>query len=298
MTDDPGIAHDQASAGISADLRRREFGAFLRSRRERLTPDQVGLPNGGRRRTPGLRREEVAQLASIGVTWYTWLEQGRNINASVDVLEAVARSLQLDRSERVHLFTLAGATPDAGSADESYAVSAPVLAILDQLVPFPAAVQNARFDLLAYNQAYGRMIIDLDELPPEERNTIWLLSTYPEYRSAVVGWEAGLARAVATFRSAYGEHVGDPAWKYLVRRLLDASPEFRAGWQRHDVAVPAQGFKRLVNARVGLLQFDYTSLWVCQRRDIRMLTYTPSDDETRRRLELLRVPDPRPAQVG
>jgi transcriptional regulator with XRE-family HTH domain len=271
------------------DLRRRELAAFLRSRRERIAPDQVGLPPGGRRRTPGLRREEVAQLAGVGVTWYTWLEQGRDIHASPEVIEAIARTLQLDHTERVHLLTLAGAPVEATGPDGGYAVPASVRAILEQLEPVPASVQNARYDLLAYNATYARMVIDIDAVPPEDRNSLWLLATHPAYREAIVDWERGLARLVATFRGSYAEHVGDPAWKALLRRLKDASPEFRELWDRHDVAMPERGFKRLVNAREGLLQFEYTNLWLCQRRNIRLTVYTPQDEDTRARLERIRA---------
>src|SRR5689334_4829157 len=156
-------------AGASdAQQRRRELAAFLRSRRERLTPAEVGLPAGGRRRTPGLRREEVASLAGVGMSWYTWLEQGRDINASEQVLESIARTLLLDPHERAHLFTLAGvAVP--GQAADSQVVSAEIRAVLDQLHPFPAFVTNGRYDLLAYNRAYTVLIGDLDALPFQDR---------------------------------------------------------------------------------------------------------------------------------
>ncbi|HEY6424958.1 MAG TPA: helix-turn-helix transcriptional regulator [Pseudonocardiaceae bacterium] len=278
----------QSDARTPDRLRRRELAGFLRSRRERLAPDQLGLPNGGRRRTPGLRREEVAQLAGVGVTWYTWLEQGRDINASTEVLEAIARTLLLDRHERMHLFTLAGLTVDPSTNNDCYAVAPPVHSMLQQLLPFPAAVQNAKYDLLAYNATYGRLIVDLDALAPEDRNSMWLLFTHPAYRDALVDWEAGVTRMVATFRGAYGDHVGDPDWKRLVRRLRESSATFRALWDTHDVAVPERGFKRIVNSQVGLLRFEYTNLWLCQRRNIRMITYVPEDDETRARLEQLR----------
>src|SRR5947199_5879920 len=138
----------QPGTGMGTDaVRRGELAAFLRSRRERITPDQVGLPPGGRRRTPGLRREEVAQLAGVGVTWYTWLEQGRDIHASEQVLDAIANTLRLDPNERSHLFTLAG-LPEAPGLRECRAVPEPVHVMLRQLEPFPACVQNARTDIL------------------------------------------------------------------------------------------------------------------------------------------------------
>ena len=138
-------------------LRRRELADFLRSRRERIVPEDVGLPPASRRRTPGLRREEVATLAGVGVTWYTWLEQGRDINVSPQVLDAVARTLLLDRSEREHLFRLADA-PEVTAESECQGLQPTVQVLLDQLCPYPASVRNARYDILAFNGAYERLM--------------------------------------------------------------------------------------------------------------------------------------------
>src|ERR687887_459725 len=159
-------------------LRRRELGEFLRSRRERISPQQVGVAYNGRRRTPGLRREEVAQLSGVGVTWYTWLEQGRDIHVSEQVLTAIARTLMLDRDERTHLFALAGAT-DQTIVNECHAVSAQMHATLAKLDPYPACIQTGKYDVLAYNRAYNNLIVNFDELPVEDRNCMWLLFTDP-----------------------------------------------------------------------------------------------------------------------
>src|SRR5262245_17838156 len=139
------MASDPTTA--PSDPRREELAAFLRSRRERITPEQVGLPRGRRRRTPGLRREEVAQLAAVGVTWYTWLEQARDIQVSAQVLDAIARALQLDRSERAHLFALAGSADPSPGSDCS-GVTPALRMMLDRLEPYPACVQNSRYDVL------------------------------------------------------------------------------------------------------------------------------------------------------
>jgi transcriptional regulator with XRE-family HTH domain len=191
------------------DLRRRELAAFLRSRRERIGPEQVGLPPTRRRRTPGLRREEVAQLAGVGVTWYTWLEQGRDINPSAQVLDAVARTLRLDTHERSHLFTLAG-LPDTAIATialECDALCPTAQLLLDQLEPFPACVVNARWDLLAFNRAYASIFDGLETMPIEDRNCLWLAFTDPSWRAAIVDWEEGVARLVAQYRAAMAEYI-------------------------------------------------------------------------------------------
>ncbi len=267
-------------------IRRRELGAFLRSRRERIGPEQVGLRPSRRRRTPGLRREEVAQLAGVGVTWYTWLEQGRDINASAQVLDAIARTLLFDPHERAHLFTLAGA-PDTTIAGECRTLAPSAQLLLDQLEPYPACVVNARYDLLAFNRVWGSSFPHLATVPLEDRNTLWLIFTDPAWRKVVLDWDDAAARMVAQYRAAMAEHVAEPAWKSLVARLHRASPEFAAVWERHDVQAPENRVKRIQHPTAGLLRLDYTYLWLGQRLGTRLVAYTPADDETRRRLENL-----------
>jgi transcriptional regulator with XRE-family HTH domain len=271
----------------STDVQRRdELGAFLRSRREAITPDQVGLPPGGRRRTPGLRREEVAYLAGVGVTWYTWLEQGRDITVSGQVLEAISRVLQFDPDERSHLFTLAGGG-EHEIQRECQSLLPSIQLILDQMDPYPACVINARFQILAFNAAYGGLIVDLAAMPFEARNTMLLAFTNAQWRAAVVDWEEAAGRMVANLRAAMAEHVAEPAWKSLVGRLIEASPEFTAMWERHEVRGPENRTKLLINPKVGLLRLDYTNLWTGPRLGTRLVTYTPADDQTRVGLEKL-----------
>jgi transcriptional regulator with XRE-family HTH domain len=265
---------------VEAQLRRRELGAFLRSRRERLTPADVGLPEGGRRRTPGLRREEVASLAGVGMTWYTWLEQGRDINASEQVLEAISRTLLLDPHERAHLFTLAGVA-SAGRAIDGQVVSPEVRAVLDQLHPFPAFVTNGRYDLLAYNRAYMVLVGDLDAVPFQDRNTLWIIFTKRTTGKCFVDKDQAKGRMVAQLRGAMAEHIADPAWKCLVRRLQEESAEFRELWDRHEVAEPENARKRLLHRDLGLLQFNFLNTWLAPRAGLRLVSYIPADDPTR-----------------
>jgi transcriptional regulator with XRE-family HTH domain len=271
--------------------RRHELATFLRSRRERITPDDVGLPAGGRRRTPGLRREEVAHLAGVGVTWYTWLEQGRDINASAQVLEAVARTLRMDHQERTHLFRLAGIAPSAGDG-ECAMLPDHLQDVLDQLNPFPAVVTSARFDLLAHNTAYNFMVDDLDSIPEDERNLIWLFFTHPVWRAVCDGWDAAGDHLVAQLRSGMASHLDDPLWTDLVDRLLAASPEFTRRWERHDVTATPMAVKRFRNRLVGELYLNPTKLWLGRTGVAQLTTYSPADEETRIRLERLaeRVP--------
>jgi hypothetical protein len=268
-------------------LRRAEL-RFLRSRRERITPDQVGIPNGGRRRTPGLRREEVAQLAGVGVSWYTWLEQARDIQASPAVLDALARALLLDPHERGHLFALAGSVDPAGPGQpDSAAVPPPVRALLDQLEPFPANVQSARFDLLAYNTGYRLLISDLDAVPIEDRNVVWLTFNHPGWRRAVADWPAAADRVVGKLRAAYSQHVADPAWRWFVDRLENASLEFAERWRRHEIAQPESRHKVFVNPIVGMLRFTHTQLWLSRTLGTRLTACIPADEPTRAALDRL-----------
>ncbi|MFC6131550.1 MULTISPECIES: helix-turn-helix transcriptional regulator [Streptomyces] len=270
-----------------SDVRRHELAEFLRTRRERITPEQVGLVRGPRRRTPGLRREEVAHLSSVGVTWYTWLEQARDIQVSAQVLDSVARALLLDVSEREHLFALAGSldpTPPAVCPS----VTPAVRAMIDQLGHIPACVQNSRYDIVAYNATYGRLLGDLNSKRPEDRNCMWLAFTDPEWRESVVDLPSTHRLMAAKFRAAMAEHLAEAAWTKLLARLEAASAEFREVWARHEVlgGQPSKS-KYIRNAHVGLLYLEHTNLWLGPRTGPRLVTYVPMDGETRERLEEL-----------
>ncbi|MDF6062388.1 helix-turn-helix transcriptional regulator [[Kitasatospora] papulosa] len=268
------------------DVRRSELAGFLRSRRERITPEQVGLPRGPRRRTPGLRREEVAQLSAVGVTWYTWLEQARDIQVSPQVLDSLARALLLDRSERTHLFALAGAVDPAPGSDCA-GVTPAFQEMLTRLEPFPACIQNSRYDILAYNRTYGRLLCDLDDVAPEDRNCMLLAYVNEDWRASVVDLPGVHRTMAAKFRASMAEHLAEPAWKALLARLEAASPEFGEVWARHEVVGPANRTKVFRNSRVGVLRLEHTDLWLGPSAGPRLVTYVPSDEESRLGLERL-----------
>ncbi|MGW1622620.1 helix-turn-helix transcriptional regulator [Streptomyces sp. NPDC002172] len=276
----------KASPVRSACIRRQELAAFLRSRRERITPEEVGLPRGTRRRTPGLRREEVAQLSAVGVTWYTWLEQARDIQVSVQVLDALARTLLLDASERAHLFQLAGAV-DPTPAASCTGVTPAMHEMLRALEPLPACVQNSRYDILAYNRTYARLLCDLDAVPPEDRNCMILVYTHPEWQRSIVHLEETRRLMAAKLRASMAGHLGEPAWKMLVKRLTAQSSEFRANWERYEVVGIRTRTKQFVNQHVGFLSLDHTDLWLKPETGARMVTYVPTDEESRERLAQL-----------
>ncbi|WP_033424850.1 helix-turn-helix transcriptional regulator [Actinomadura flavalba] len=261
---------------------RRELGGFLRTRRERLTPEQVGLPSAGRRRTPGLRREEVAVLAGVGVTWYTWLEQGRNINVSVQVLAAVAQALRLDDAERRHLHRLAGAPPPrARPVACDPALAAAFQPVLDKLDPYPACLRTPLFDVVAYNRAYRFLFTDLDEIPPGERNCAVRFFTDPDWRGRYLDAEIVAPRMVAQLRAA----VGDAA-AHTVGELRERSAEFAELWSRHDVLPQHHEAKRLHSPLAGVLNLTFVSTSVTETGH-RMTVMTPDDDATAERLTRL-----------
>ncbi|MET7615684.1 helix-turn-helix transcriptional regulator [Streptomyces sp. NPDC005408] len=269
------------------DIRRHELAGFLRSRRERISPEQVGLPRGRRRRTPGLRREEVAQLSAVGVTWYTWLEQARDIQVSPQVLDAIARALLLDQSERAHLFALAGAV-DPAPGTPCPTVTPSLRQMLQQLEPIPACIQNSRYDILAYNRTYARLLCDLDRLPPEDRNCMILAFTNDDWRAAVAELGDANRMMAAKFRASMAEHLAEPAWKALLARL-EKSPEFREVWARHEVVSQGGRTKLIRNAHVGLLHLEHNNLWLGPIAGPRLISYVPLDAESRQRLEQLQA---------
>lgn len=270
---------DVACVGLDGQVRRQELAHFLRTRRERTQPEEVGVMAGGRRRTPGLRREEVAQLAGVGVTWYTWLEQGRAIRPSDQVLDAISRALRLDRHEREHLFTLAG-SEKAVLARECDRVSPGLLLVLERLGDYPAAVLNARQDLLAYNRSYQGLLGDLDGLPFDERNLLWIIFCYPELRERLVDWEPSARLSTARFRVQMASHASEPSWRAFVKRLIAASPDFARIWGDHEVAGAETVLKRFAHAELGLLSFHGVSLACTERAGNRLSVYTPADEAT------------------
>jgi len=269
----------------TGQIRRAELAAFLRSRRERIAPEDVGLPPGLRRRTTGLRREEVAQLAGVGVTWYTWLEQGRPINASMQVLGAIARTLKLDQAEREHLYRLAD-VPDAASGGRAAAEICPqvtpeVQGILDNLSPLPASMLNERFDLLAWNRPYAVLWPLAVSAPLAERNTLWMCFACPDCCNPYVNRAEQLSTLVAQLRGAYGRHVGEPAWTGFVRRLQARSQHFARLWAEQDVASHATYLKIFRHPAHERLAMTTTSLAVLAVPGTRVVVYTPADEVTR-----------------
>jgi len=259
--------------------RRKELAHFLRTRRERVSPQSVGLPAGSRRRTPGLRREELALVAGIGVTWYTGLEQGRAMTVSTQVLESLARVLDLNAAERNHLFLLARQQQPADPYPFTTAVSPALQRILDNMGTSPAYIANPSFDVLAWNKAMTCVYqTDFAALPPDARNILRLVFTSHSQRMPLVNWEQAVQGLLAQFRASTERYVGEPWREALVAELELASPQFRAWWPRHDIQATHTEKKELNHPLVGRLVLQPTTFQVTDAPDLRMVIYTPLEE--------------------
>jgi transcriptional regulator with XRE-family HTH domain len=287
------VAYESPVAGAPSERRREELGNFLKARRARLSPEDFGMPGGPRRRTPGLRREELALLAGVGVTWYTWLEQGREINVSTQVLDAVARTLRLDRAERWHMYRLAEATPLRAGAERA-TVPTEVREIVYSLDPLPAALTNGRFDILVSNEAHEDLFWEWHSLPCVHKNTLWCLVTEPTARDKFPQYDEEVPYIVARMRAAYARHVGDPDWEEDIRRLCGMSRQFAELWARHEVAEPEPRVRTFIHKVAGPLTFTASELEIPVMAGARITVYTPADEGTRTALPLTR----RPAQAA
>jgi len=284
---DPGIEPCYASVVSDVVRRRRAAGEFLRSRRERLAPTDVGLSPGVRRRTPGLRREEVALLAGVGTTWYTWLEQGRDVSPSSAALGSLATALRLDAAERRHLFELHDRSLPESPAGVEH-VDEATRRMLDNLSSQPAFVIGRRWDILAWNRAADVVYGTYDRLAGDERNTLYLLFADAAHRRLLVDWEAVARNSLAMFRADSARHVGDPNFERLISRLERLSPEFAAWWSQREVARPLAGHKRIDHAIAGRMLFEYASLGIGDPPELKLIVFTPlAEDGTAEKLARL-----------
>jgi transcriptional regulator with XRE-family HTH domain len=264
-----------------------ELGEFLKSRRDRLRPEDVGLPSGGQRRVPGLRREELAMLAGVSVDYYVRLEQGRDLTPSESVLDALARALRLDDTERAHLIALARppripfTTPDAGSTTE---VRPSVQMLLDGLDQ-PAFVLGRRMDILATNRMARALLTDFDARPPRERNHARWIFLDPATRELYVDWPVVARENVAILRHDAAQHPDDPELRELIGELSMASPEFRTWWAEHDVAVRNSGTKRYRHPVVGDMKIHFEAMRLADEDQLLFIYSvepgTPSQDAMR-----------------
>ncbi len=251
------------------------LGAFLRDRRCRMDAAALGF-SMARRRTPGLRREEVAQRANVSVTWYTWLEQGRGGAPSADVLDRVARALMLTDVEREHLFLIALGRPPEVRYRESEGVSPRLQRVLDALELSPALVKTATWDVVAWNRAATVMLADYGAMAPHERNVLRMMFCNPAVRARQHDWESVARFVVATFRADATRAGAAGNVEALVDELSRASPEFLTMWREKQVGQNGEGTKTLRHPTLGVLSLEYSSFVVDGRPDLSMVVYNPA----------------------
>ncbi|BCL77586.1 transcriptional regulator [Ktedonobacteria bacterium brp13] len=259
--------------------RLQELSDFLRTRRNRITPEQVGLSRSERRRTPGLRRGEVAQLADVSVDLYTWLEQGRPIGVSTQVLERLALALRLNANEREHLFFLAHQQPPPVSMPVQETVSPILQHFLDRLDLSPAIAIGRRWDIVGWNEAACMTLYDFSQESMRGRNILWRMFTSAAHRELVVDWDRHARRILAQFRTTYGQFPGDPWMQELVHDLQARSSEFCLWWSDHEVLRGPEGKKIFNHPQVGHLTFEHLLFQIPEEPAVKVVVYTPLDGE-------------------
>ncbi|MGW1838500.1 helix-turn-helix transcriptional regulator [Streptomyces sp. NPDC002067] len=261
------MAHTESAR----DGRRAELREFLRSRRGRVSPADVGMPDGGRRRTPGLRREEVAVLAGVGVSWYTWLEQGRDIKVSEQVLDAVAGALLLDAAEHAHLYRLAGLTPPQPPSRPSVPPSPEVRRLLDAWSPRPGYVRDRHWNFTAVNDA-ARKVFGYRE---NDHNCLVSFFTNARYRVLHRNWDEAAPEVAAAFRADAARYPDDPEFGRIAADLAAVSPEFAGLWARHDAAEHTRAVKAVDHPEAGTLVFDATLLPLPEHPGHHLILHNP-----------------------
>jgi transcriptional regulator with XRE-family HTH domain len=279
---------------IPHSARRAELAAFLRARRAQLRPADVGLladAQPGRRRTPGLRREEVAQLSDVSITWYTWLEQGRNVTASEQVIEAVARALRLDSDQRRYIRSLAGLSTSASETRIDGALPR-LQRMVDAADPNPASVYDMHFDYLVWNTSYTRVRNDPARLPAGRRNLLSMMFTDAENRARMVGWEPAARAVLSQFRSAAGRRPGDRRFAAIVADLTEASAEFRAWWEEYPVRDFRPATIAVNHPEIGPLELEIFQFRPVEHPDLLMVLQVPRSSDDLQRLTALLAPTP------
>lgn len=262
------------------------LGSYLKDRRTKLDPAAFGLPRT-RRRTAGLRREEIAQRANISPNWYTWLEQGRGGAPSADVLDRLARALMLTDAEREHLFLLGLGRPPEVRYQGTDAVTPRLQRLLDVLEFSPAIVKTATWDIVAWNRAAAAVLTDYGALPPEQRNVLRLMFCDPHVRATQFNWESVARFVVGAFRADTTRAGATEAARVLVEELCRSSPEFEAIWRDHDVRSYGEGLKQLRHPAAGPIAFEYSAFAVDGRPDLGMVVYNPATQADAEKVKLL-----------
>jgi transcriptional regulator with XRE-family HTH domain len=247
---------------------RRDLGDFIRAHRERLTPAAIGLPAGSRRRTPGLRREEVAQLCGLSTTWYTWIEQGRDVSVSPSALARLAGVLQLGRAERAYLFELAGKRDPSHAGSEADQLSAAALGCVE-IIGSPAYILDRGWNARSWNAQAERLFVGwLDQ--SGERNLLHFIFLQPAARSLICGWEDRARRVAAEFRAACSAYLHDPSLRALIEKLHQQSPAFARFWDEHGVLVREGGERTFNHPIDGFLRYEQVTFNLAASPDLKL----------------------------
>jgi len=279
---------------MSDTRRRQELAHFLRTRREQLSPEAAGVSRGSRRRTPGLRREELSQLAGVGLTWYTRLEQGQDINVSPQVVESLARVFHLNVDERHHLFVLAREQVPVDPYPLTSTITPQLQRVLDS-ISHPAYVINPRWDIVGWNRAMYQGFPNSERLSRDERNILRSLFLNPVLRTMLNDWEEEAKKVLALFRASSERYIKEAWFKALIAELEQGSQEFRTWWARHDIQAACTGPKELNHPLVGKLAFEPGAFQVVDAPDLQMVILTAAEAETARKL--IQLAEPREVQI-
>ncbi|QQZ07796.1 helix-turn-helix transcriptional regulator [Heyndrickxia vini] len=267
---------------MNSEKRLQEMSDFLKAKRSKIHPQMVGLPTGTRRRTPGLRREEVAQLAGVSTTWYTWLEQGRDINVSTSVLDSVSKALQLNMDERKYLYALAtgeGTKPELMMENEPK-ISPSLNKILQELKVCPTIISDRRCNIVGWNEAAANVFLNFAEIDYDKRNLIYLLFARKELKSLAVNWEHFVNGYLAIFRTYYGQYVADPWYDQFIDKMEKEYSEFHDMWNQSEVSSAPEVIIEFRHAKAGKMLFHLTSLQIQGTNELRCSIYTPSEEST------------------
>ncbi|WP_092335578.1 helix-turn-helix transcriptional regulator [Desulfosporosinus hippei] len=268
--------------------RYKELADFLKTRRARTLPSQVGLSSATRRRTPGLRREEVAQLAGIGLTWYTWLEQGRPIHVSTQVIESLARVLLLNKQERIHLYLLANQPLPADIPGCQGTVSPILQHVLDSLILCPSLVMDQKWNVIAWNKAACLIFGDFHEMNLRERNIVWAMFTDHKYKQLYGDWNLYAKGLVGRFRSMCGQYIEDSWLTQFIDDLKMQSTEFNLWWSLHEIESNKEIYKQLNHPVAGILDFEVSNFDVSDNSGLKLIVHVPlSETDTATKMKLL-----------
>ncbi|MFP7737508.1 helix-turn-helix transcriptional regulator [Priestia aryabhattai] len=266
------------------------LSTFLKAKRAQIKPESIGLPAGTRRRTPGLRREEVAQLAGVSTTWYTWLEQGRDIKVSSIVLDCISTALQLNSDERDYLYDLALETKSEiiHPKNDQSELSPSLKRILAELTYCPTIVTDRHCHIVGWNSAAAHVFLDFEQIPNDQRNLIQLVFTRKELKALAVNWEHFAKGFLAIFRTYYGHYLGDEWYNQFIKEMSHLHPEFQDLWKASQVSKAPEMVIEFRHAKAGKMLFNLTSLQVQGDMDLRCSIYTPVEEtDTENKLKRL-----------